>query len=225
MPVTSGRSAINASVIICDDHPAFARGLAELLKSEAPDLEVIAVTSGAEEATRIAAEMLPDCVLMDLRMPGTSGIDGIRKVREASPTTTVVALTASDEQRDLYSALRAGASGYVLKESDVSEIAGAVRAVCRGQLVIPAHLVGAFMADLEVANSEGLGEQEREILARIARGETNREIAAGVFVSERTVRRRIENLYSKLHLADRIDAALYASRRGIASDADGTGGG
>lgn len=148
-------------------------------------------------------------------MPGVSGIDGIRRIREVSPSTTVVALTASDDQRDLYQALRAGASGYVIKDSDVSEIAGAVRAVCRGQLVIPAHLVGAFVQDLDGPRAEGLGDQEREILARIARGQTNREIAAELHVSERTVRRRIENLYAKLHLADRIEAAVYASRQGI----------
>jgi two-component system, NarL family, response regulator LiaR len=99
----------------------------------------------------------------------------------------------------------------------VSEIAGAILAVCRGQLVIPAHLVGAFLLDLEAGPTETLGEEERLILARIAKGETNRDIAARLHLSERTVRRRIENLYSKLHLADRIDAALYASRQGIAS--------
>jgi DNA-binding NarL/FixJ family response regulator len=175
------------------------------------------VVTNVDDAVRLAAEVLPDCVLMDLRLPGTNGIEGIRQVREVSPTTRVVALTASDDQQDLYAALRAGASGYVVKDSDVSEIAGAILAVCRGQLVIPAHLVGAFLLDLEAGPTDTLGDEERQILARIAKGETNRDIAARLHLSERTVRRRIENLYSKLHLADRIDAALYAARSGIAS--------
>jgi two-component system, NarL family, response regulator LiaR len=183
---------------------------------------VLAVVTTVDDAVRVAAEVLPDCVLMDLRLPVTNGIEGIRRVREVSPSTTVVALTASDDQHDLYEALRSGASGYVVKDSDVREIAGAVLAACRGQLVIPAHLVGAFLFDLEHGPTDSLGDEEREILARIAMGETNRDIAARLHLSERTVRRRVENLYAKLHLADRIEAALYASKQGIAPlDGDG----
>lgn len=202
-------------MLICDDHPAFGRGLAALLATEAPELGISAVTTTGEEAVRHVVEDLPDIVLLDIRMPGLDGIEATRRIGSVSPTTKVVVLTASDEQNDLYQALRAGASGYVVKDSDVAEIVAAVRAVLRGQLVIPAHLAGAFVTDLEGRASDGLTDQEREILGRIARGETNREIAGGLHMSERTIRRRIENLYSKLHLADRIDAAVFASREGL----------
>ena len=215
-----GASGARLRVVICDDHPAFARGLASLLGSEAADLEVAGVAASGEEAVGLVADLLPDCVLMDLRMPGADGTATTRRVREVSPTTTVVVLTVSDEADDLYAALRAGASGYVVKDRDVAEIAGAVRATCRGQLVIPAHLVGAFLHDLDGSaapgrNGEGLNAHEREILTRIGRGETNRQIASAMHVSERTIRRRVEDLYAKLHLADRIEAAVYATHHGL----------
>jgi len=206
------------SAVICDDHPTFARGLARLLQDEAPDISVVAVVADANDAETAVRELLPDVVLMDIRMPGGNGIDATRRLRAASPTTKVMILTVSDEQADLYAAMRAGAMGYVTKDKDVSEIANALRSVFRGHLVIPADLAGRFLHDLEGADPAfALNDVEREILAGIAHGETNREIGARLHMSERTVRRRVEDIYSKLHLADRLEAAIYASERGIGS--------
>lgn len=219
-------------MLICDDHPAFARGLAGLLSDEESDIEVVGIAASGDEAYRLVRDLTPDCVLMDIRMPGGDGIAATRRIREVSPTTSVVVVTVSDEQADLYAALRAGASGYVVKDKDVAEIASAVRAACRGQLVIPGHLASSFLRDLEGShrrrgegNGDGDGssasaddrltDQEREILVRISRGETNKEIAASLHVSERTVRRRVEDLYAKLHLTDRIEAAVYAAHQGL----------
>jgi two-component system NarL family response regulator len=213
--------AMGIGVIVCDDHPAFARGLAALLEQEVPEIEGARVATSAEELQRLVQEAPVDVVLMDLRMPGVGGIEATRKVRAVAPSTKVVVLTASDEQSDLYKALRAGASGYVLKEADVSEIAAAVRSVHRGHLVIPAHLVGDFMHDLEESDPESLTDAERDILAGIAQGETNREIGERLHMSERTVRRRVEDIYAKLHVTDRLQAAMYAAERGLS----GRGGG
>jgi DNA-binding NarL/FixJ family response regulator len=202
-------------VMICDDHPAFARGLGSLLEQEAADIEVAAVVTSVEDLERAARQSPPDVLLLDLRMPGTDGIEAARRMRAMAPGTRIVVLTASDDQSDLYKALKAGASGYVLKESDVSEIAGAVRSVFRGHLVIPAHLVGSFVHDLEEADPASLSDLERDILDGIARGETNREIAERLHMSERTVRRRVEDVYAKLHVTDRLQAAMYASKQGF----------
>lgn len=201
-------------VTICDDHPAFALGLAKLLADDAPDIEVVGVADGAEEAERLAREVLPDVMLMDIMLPGIDGIEATRRVRSASPGTKVVILTASDEVHDLQRAMRAGASGYVVKDQDVTEIADAVRAIARGNLVLPSHLAASLLHDLESAAPD-LNDAEREILAGIARGETNKDLATRLHLSERTVRRRVEDIYSKLHLADRIGAAIYASKRGL----------
>lgn len=202
-------------VTICDDHPAFALGLAKLLADDAPDIEVVGVADGAEEAERLAREVLPDVMLMDIMLPGIDGIEATRRVRSASPGTKVVILTASDEVHDLQRAMRAGASGYVVKDQDVTEIADAVRAIARGNLVLPSHLAASLLHDLESAAPD-LNDAEREILAGIARGETNKDLATRLHLSERTVRRRVEDIYSKLHLADRIGAAIYATKRGLA---------
>lgn len=203
------------AVMLCDDHPAFARGLAKLLESEAPDLDVVGVATSAPEIERLVREALPDVVLMDIRMPDTDGIEATRRIRAASPTTKVVMLTVSDEVADLYGALRAGASGYVRKDDEVAQIVNVVRSVQRGHLAIPADLVGDVLHDLEQLDDHALNDAERDILAGIGRGETNRDMAARLHLSERTVRRRVEDVYSKLHLADRLQAAVYANQRGL----------
>ena len=212
---TGSDTESRTTVVVCDDHPAFARGLAALLPTEPGEIDVVSVVTSAADATRVVSDLLPDVVLMDIRLPGTDGIEATRQVRSASPTTQVVMLTASEDESDLYDALRAGASGYVTKDRDVSEIANAIRAVCRGHLVIPTHLAGRFLSDLEATEPAPLSQMERDILTGIAHGETNRELAARLHVSERTVRRRIEDLYARLHLSDRIQAAIYAAERGF----------
>jgi DNA-binding NarL/FixJ family response regulator len=205
--------AEGATAIVCDDHPAFAKGLAKLLATEGFD--VFGVAGSAGEAERMVRDMLPDLVFMDVRMPKTDGIEATRRIRAASPTTKVMILTVSDEESDLYWALRAGASGYVTKDKEISEIADSARAVLRGQLVIPADMAGRFLKDLEDVDPSALSATEREILAGIARGETNRDIGVSLNLSERTIRRRVEDVYQKLHLADRLEAAVYAAQRGL----------
>ncbi len=208
------------TVIVCDDHPVFARGLAVMLEHEDDEIQVVGVTTTAEDAEQKALDLMPDVVLMDIRMPGTDGIEGSRRVQAASPTTKVLVLTASDEQADLYKALKAGACGYVVKDAEAADIARAVRSVWAGNLVIPSDLAASFVTDLEAADPTWLSDMEREVLVGIGRGETNREMATRLHMSERTLRRRVEDIYAKLHLSDRIEAAVYAAQQGM-TDARG----
>lgn len=202
--------------IICDDHPAFARGLGMLLEVEATDFEILGVATNAQEAEKMVRDMPPDVVLMDLRMPGTDGIDATRRIRSISPDTKVVILTVSDEEADLYEAIEAGALGFVTKDKDATEIADAVRSVVKGHLVIPANLAGRLLRDMgEAELGHSLTEKEKEILSGIARGETNKEIAGRLHLSERTLSRRLEEMYQKLHLSDRMQAAIWAVRHGL----------
>jgi DNA-binding NarL/FixJ family response regulator len=198
-------------LVICDDHPTFARGLQRLLMEEAPDFDVVGTAVDAASVERLVAEVAPDIVLMDIALPGVDGVEATRRIRALSPTTKIVMLTASDEASDLYQSLRAGASAYVVKDADVGEIITTIRAVGTGHLVVPSHLAGRMLADLNQTEPT-LSDVDRAILGGIAAGETNRELAVLLHMSERTLRRRVGDLYAKLHLADRIEAALYASK-------------
>ena len=213
-----GHAEMTIDVLLCDDHPTYARGLGALLDREASDLRVVGIATSADAAVSIVRDALPDVVLMDVRMPDVDGIEATRTIRSLSPTTKVVMLTVSDEPRDLHRALRAGACGWVGKESDAADVAEAVRAVHRGYLVLPSELAEDILGSLRSFEPGGITEEERELLAGISRGETNLELAARLHLSERTVRRRIEDIYSKLHLADRLAAAIWAREQGIGGD-------
>lgn len=206
------------AVIVCDDHPVYARGLAAMLEQEHDDIEIVAIATTAADAEHQTLEHTPDVVIMDICLPGVDGIEATRRIHAGSPSTRVVVVTASDDRHDLYQALRAGASGYVVKEADATEIARVVRAVSTGQLVIPSDLAAHFVHDLERADPSTLSDLERDILAGIGRGETNREMGQRLHLSERTVRRRVEDIYAKLHLTDRLAAALYAAKRGLSDE-------
>jgi DNA-binding NarL/FixJ family response regulator len=206
------------AVLLCDDHPTFARGLGSLLDREADDIQVVGIATGAEMAVRLVRDLLPDVVLMDVRMPQVDGIEATRQIRTASPTTRVVMLTVSDDPGDLHRALRAGACGWIGKDCDAGDVAETVRAVHRDYLVLPSELAAELLGALETFQPCGITEEERALLAGIARGETNRDLASRLHLSERTVRRRIEDIYSKLHLADRLQAAIWAREQGIGGD-------
>jgi NarL family two-component system response regulator LiaR len=209
------------TVIICDDHPAFAQGLARVLEAECEELSVVGVATSGEEAQRLVQQLLPELVVMDIYMPELSGIEATREICALSPSTKVVMLTASDSGDDLYEALRAGALGYVTKDTQASEITDVLMSVHRNNYSFPAALADQLLEDLEKADATlHLDDEEREILGAIGRGATNREIATQMNLSERTVRRRLHNIYDKLHLADRIEAAIYASQHGLAPKRD-----
>jgi DNA-binding NarL/FixJ family response regulator len=210
--------------MIVDDHALFRRGL-EMVLEEEPDIELVGQAGDGAEAVKIAAEALPDIVLMDIRMPRSSGIEACRAMKEAAPSTKIVILTISDEQEDLFEAIRAGASGYLLKDIPLDEVADTVRAVHGGQSLInpsmAAKLLTEFAAlarrdDEERAPQElpapRLTDREMQVLKLVARGMNNRDIAKELFISENTVKNHVRNILEKLQIHSRMEAVMVAVR-------------
>lgn len=206
------------SIVICDDHRTYAEGLSLLLKNEAPDIEVVGMAHDAEKAEMVIAKTLPDAVLMDIYMPRVDGIEATRRISATSPTTKVVILTVSDADDDLYRALQAGAVAYVMKHEDPSTIADMVRRVVQGYSTFPSHMVTRLVRDLnESSRLVALTREERALLAHLGNGLTDNQMASRLKVADRTIRRRLLNIYSKLHLSGRMQAVLFAAKQEIAN--------
>ncbi len=207
--------------MICDDHALFRRGLVMVLESE-PDIEVVAEAEDGNDAVRKVSEFVPDVVLMDVRMPGIDGIEATRRIAEAVPSTKIVMLTVSDEESDLYEAIKAGASGYLLKEISIEEVSTAVRAVVAGQSLISPSMASKLLTEFTNLSKRAderttvptprLTDRELEVLRLVAQGKSNREIAEDLFISENTVKNHVRNILEKLHLHTRMEAVMYAVR-------------
>ncbi len=206
-------------VILADDQELFRRGLTMLLSQE-PDIEVVAEAGDGIAATDLATSMAPDVVLLDVRMPRRSGIEACRAIKEANPSAKVIMLTVSDEEADLYEAVKGGAAGYLLKDSSIEEVAQGIRVVADGQsLISPSmavKLIDEFkqMSKPERSQVPGLRltERELEVLRLVATGMNNREIAKQLFISENTVKNHVRNMLEKLQLHSRMEAVMYAVR-------------
>jgi DNA-binding NarL/FixJ family response regulator len=206
-------------VLVADDHALFRQALKSVLEGE-EGLELVGEAGEGEEAVRMATELVPDVILMDVHMPKLEGIEAARKINAELPTTKIVMLTVSDEQEDLFEAIKAGASGYLLKEVDPGEIANAVREIHAGHsLLSPAvasMLVSEFAALSKRADAKALRPnltaRELEVLRLAADGLTNRQIGRRLGISENTVKNHIRNVLEKLHLHTRMEAVLYAVR-------------
>ena len=203
-------------IILVDDHEVVRLGLKSLL-SRNPQFEIIDEASTASEAVEKTFRLKPDIVVMDIRLPGKSGIEACREITSAQPQTKVIMLTSYAEDELLFDAIAAGASGYVLKQIGSSELVRALETVGRGESLIDPALTQKVFAKVREATrrAEGdafadLSEQEMKILALIAEGQTNREIATHVFLSEKTVRNYVSSILSKLHLSTRAQAAAFA---------------
>jgi DNA-binding NarL/FixJ family response regulator len=211
-------------VLICDDHALFRRGLAMVLESE-DGIEVVGEASDGDEAVKSAEELVPDVVLMDVRMPKKSGIEATRAIAEVLPTARIVMLTVSDEEDDLYDAIKAGAAGYLLKEISIEEVAGAIRQVVDGQSLITPSMASKLLAEFtnlakkadarQAVISPKLTTRELEVLKLVAQGMSNKEIAAELYISENTVKNHVRNILEKLHLHSRMEAVVYAVREKI----------
>ena len=206
-------------VALVDDHRVVQTGLRSYLEAF-PDIEVVGAACSGEEALEKLEGWLPDVIVMDLRMPG--GIDGIeatRRVRALSPHTQVVVLTAHTDDARVVAALRAGAIGYVRKDSDPEVFLAAVRAAARGQSVLDPAVAGSVLQDLIRGGPlvEELSDREKEVLRQLAHGRTNREIALELRVGEETVKTHVGNILSKLQLNHRTQAVIYALKRGLVS--------
>ena len=208
-------------VLVVDDHALFRRGLQMVLEQE-PDIEVVGEASDGTEAVETAAETLPDIVLMDVRMPKRGGIDACTAIHDVAPSTKIIMLTISDEEADLYDAIKAGAMGYLLKEISIEEVADAIRAVVQGQSLISpsmaSKLLNEFAAMVKKTDERQqvpaprLTDREMEVLKLVAKGLNNRDIAKQLFISENTVKNHIRNILEKLQLHSRMEAVVYAVR-------------
>jgi DNA-binding NarL/FixJ family response regulator len=206
------------SVVLADDQRVVREGLATLL-GLLQGIEVLGAASDGEEAIALVERLRPDVVLMDLRMPRCDGVEATRRLRERTPDTKVIVLTTYADDRSVLEALRAGARGFLTKDAGAEEIERAIAAVVRGDAAIdPAvqhHLVEAVAATPDLPN--GLTPREAEVLALIAEGLTNAEIAARLVVTESTVKSHVNHLFTKTGVRDRAQAVTYAYRNGLAS--------
>jgi two-component system NarL family response regulator len=211
-------------VLVVDDHALFRRGLDVVLADE-PDIEIVGEAADGAEAVEQASLLAPDIVLMDVRMPRRSGIDACTAIKTAVPTAKIIMLTISDEEADLYEAIKAGAMGYLLKEISVQEVADAIRAVQGGQSLISPSMASklliefATMARKDVAKPQvptpRLTEREMEVLTLVAKGLANRDVAKQLFISENTVKNHVRNMLEKLQLHSRMEAVMYAVRENM----------
>jgi len=205
------------TVLIVDDHPVFRDGLAGLLAT-VPDVSLTGSVGNAAEALAVVTENAPDVVLMDLNLPGTSGVEATRLVLQAAPSTAVLVVTMVDDDDSVLAAMRAGARGYVLKGATAGEISAAIRTVAEGGAVfgagIAARLVSASAAPAaKPSPGPDLTPREREVLALLADGASNKQIARALDLSLKTVQNHVSRILDKLQAADRTQAALHA--RGI----------
>jgi DNA-binding NarL/FixJ family response regulator len=208
-------------VLVVDDHALFRRGLQMVLEQE-EDIEVVGEAGDGSEAVDKAADAIPDIVLMDVRMPKRGGIDACTAIKDAVPSCKIIMLTISDEEADLYDAIKAGASGYLLKEISIEEVATAIRAVNEGQSLISPSMASKLLTEFASMIKRGderqqvptprLTDREMEVLKLVAKGMNNRDIAKQLFISENTVKNHIRNILEKLQLHSRMEAVVYAVR-------------
>ncbi|MFF4468819.1 response regulator [Streptomyces sp. NPDC001599] len=206
-------------VLLVDDHQVVRRGLRTFLEVQ-DDIEVVGDAADGAEGVDRAQELKPDVILMDVKMPGMDGVDALRRLRELDNHARVLVVTSFTEQRTVVPALRAGAAGYVYKDVDPDALAGAIRSVHAGHILLQPEVAGALLSQEESSSGPGragsLTEREREVLGLIADGRSNREIARALVLSEKTVKTHVSNILMKLDLADRTQAALWAVRHGAA---------
>ena len=214
-------------ILIADDHSLFREGLARVL-NEAPGMSVVASVSNGLEALSRVAEFKPDVVLMDVNMPKLGGVDATRQLRKIHPQASVLMLTISEDEHDLYAAIRAGARGYLLKSASAAELIDGIRRVYAKEAILTpgmaAKLLNEFASispaptsldgddDRADVNAGVLTEREREVLQWVARGMTNKEIGAQLSLSPHTIKAHIRTILEKLHVRSRAEAAAWATR-------------
>ena len=214
-------------VLIADDHALVRSGLRSILEAE-PNFNVVGEASDGHQALAMTQELLPDIVLMDIKMGDWDGVTATRRVRNSVPSARVIILTNHDEDELVFSSIRAGASGYLLKEVTGTQLANAIRTVADGYSLIYPSVAKRVLDEFGQLRSSGaarpaddeqgyrdLTPRERDVLGQVANGLSNKEIGGQLGISERTVKTHITNIFSKLELSDRTQAALYAHKRGL----------
>jgi DNA-binding NarL/FixJ family response regulator len=206
---------MSIKILIVDDHSVVRQGLRMFLKLE-DEFEVVGEASAGSEAVKMAAEIRPDVVLMDLLMPGMSGIDATIAIKRDHPDIEVIALTSVLDDETVVNAIRAGAIGYLLKDTEADELIRAIKAASQGQVQLSPKAAERLMREIRAPESpEKLTERETEVLRLVAEGKANKEIASSLQISETTVKTHVSNILMKLGLPSRTRAALYAVRIGL----------
>jgi DNA-binding NarL/FixJ family response regulator len=206
-------------VVVVDDHDVFRRGLAGLLREHS--LDVVGEAATGEEAVALVAGRAPDVVVMDLNLPGKSGIEAIRELASSAPQTRVLVLTISGGDAEVTEAILAGACGYLLKDASIGDILSGVTAAAAGESLLSPKVAARLLDRIRTSSGDAydaraeLSEREVEVLRRVAQGKDNPEIAEELFISPKTVKNHISNILAKLQIENRIQAAVYAVRRGI----------
>lgn len=217
-------------ILITDDHHLFREGLSRVL-NDIPEMTVVASLDRGEDAVARVADLKPDVILMDVNMPGIGGVEATRQVREKYPQVQVLMLTVSEQENDLFSAIRAGAHGYLLKNSTSAELVDAIQRIHGGDAVISPlmarKLLGEFTSlsqravmvqDRTAVGGDDLSERERDVLQQVAGGLSNKEIGAALNLSPHTVKAHMRTILDKLHLRSRSEAAAWAAMHGLTSD-------
>jgi NarL family two-component system response regulator YdfI len=206
-------------VLIADDHLVVREGLRAILEV-AGDIELVGEATDGAEAVRLAGELAPDVVLMDLRMPNVDGIEAIRQIKARYPELEVVILTTYDDDQDIVQGLRAGARGYLLKDSGREALFDAIRAAARGESLLPSAVIDkvvAHLTDPGAVRPEALSDREQEVLTFLAQGAANKEIAHRLHITERTVKAHVTSIFNKLGVNSRAEAVAVAMRHGLLS--------
>jgi two-component system, NarL family, response regulator LiaR len=205
------------NVLLVDDHAVVRQGLRMFLSLDA-ELNIVGEAANGEEGVALARQLKPDVVLMDLLMPGMDGIAATAVLRRELPKTEVIALTSVLEDRLVVDAIRAGAIGYLLKDTNADELCQAIKAAAAGQVQLSPQAAARLMREVRIPDSpETLTNRETEVLRLVARGQSNKEIAATLSITEKTVKTHVSNILDKLDVASRTQAALYAVRIGLVS--------
>lgn len=208
------------TVLLADDHLIVRNGVRAVLNLQ-ENIEVVAEANSGSEAIEQAKQHAPDVILMDLVMPGMDGIDATRIIKEISPTTQIIILTSYHEDEHIFPAIKAGALSYLLKDIDATSLITAIKQAAVGEATLHPRIASRVVAELSGRKSEEpnifaeLSEREFEVLEQIANGKSNAEIAETLVISHKTVKRHVSNILSKLHLADRTQAAVMAWRKGV----------
>ena len=205
--------------MLVDDRPLIRNGIASLLLAHGH--KVVAEANDGQEALTLVDESSPDLILMDIQMPGMGGLEATRLIKAQHPDTKIVMLTVSDDENDLFEAVKSGAHGYLLKDLEAPQFFKALDAIDRGEAVIPARLAGNLVTEfrsksqqVEAESSGSLSPREQEVLDLVSQGLTNKEVAGALYISENTIKYHMKNILDKLHLQNRSQVIAWAARHG-----------
>ena len=213
-------------VLIVDDHQVVREGLASVLKTK-DHIDVVGLAVNGRDAVEKAGKLVPDVVLMDISMPGMDGVEATHLIKKENPQIGIVILTMYAEEEYIFELVRAGVGGYLLKDADSAQIAAAIRAITKGESVIHPVIASKILSEFARLSSDrtrpekgiefehNLSERELTVLALVANGKTNKEIAVSLKISEKTVKNHIRNIFHKLNVSDRTEAAILALREGL----------